>query len=250
VSRPRRSSSAGPGQPATPDDERQTVIPRQGAPGYGGGDEPSAEAGPQGASSAASFDRGLTAGALGFVGPAWPAVLLAALGLLAVGVILLAWPRATLTVVAILLGVALVIGGIFRLVEGFTTRHASGASRAGDVIIGIVAIVAGLFCLRHHDETIFLLAFLLGAFWIVHGVADLAVAATAGPLPGRGFRAIAGLFSIAAGAVVLFWPGISLILLLTVLAAWFLFYGLVLLILAFQLFRVGRGARAAATSPA
>jgi uncharacterized membrane protein HdeD (DUF308 family) len=247
VSRPRRSSPAGSGQPAAPGDERPTVIPRQGAPGYDSGDEPPAGAGRPGAPA---FDRRLTAGALGFVGQAWPAVLLAALGLLAVGVILLVWPRATLTVVAILLGVALVIGGIFRLVEGFTTHGASGASRAGDVLIGIVAIVAGLFCLRHHDETIFLLAFLLGAFWIVHGVADLAVAATAGPMPGRGFRAVAGLFSIAAGTVVLFWPGISLVLLLTVLAAWFLFYGLVLLILAFQLFRVGRGARAAAASPA
>ncbi len=116
------------------------------------------------------------------------------------------------------------------------------------MLIGIVAIVAGLFCLRNHDETIFLLAFLLGAFWIVHGIADLAVAATAGPVPGRGFRVVAGLFSIAAGTVVLFWPGISLVLLLTVLAAWFLFYGVVLLILASQLFRLGRRGPAAASS--
>ncbi len=56
-------------------------------------------------------------------------VLLAALGMLAIGVILLVWPRATLTVVAILLGAALVIGGIFRLVEGFTARQASGAGQ-------------------------------------------------------------------------------------------------------------------------
>jgi uncharacterized membrane protein HdeD (DUF308 family) len=192
----------------------------------------------------------MAAGVLGLAGHAWPAVLAVALGMLAVGVMLLVWPGATLTVVAILLGAALVIGGIFRLAEGFTARHSSGAARAGDVLIGIVAIVAGLFCLRHHDETIFLLAFLLGAFWIVHGVADLAVAATAGPIPGRGFRAVAGLFSIAAGAVVLFWPAISLVLLLTILAAWFLFYGVVLAALAFQLFRLGRRSRSMAAAAA
>lgn len=244
---PRRSSSAVPGQPETPAGERQNAIPRQEAPGYGRGDQPEAGLPPRGTSITSAADQ-RPGGVLGLVGQAWPVVLLAALGMLAIGVILLVWPRATLTVVAILLGAALVIGGIFRLVEGFTARQASGAGRAGDVLIGIVAIVAGLFCLRNHDETIFLLAFLLGAFWIVHGIADLAVAATAGPVPGRGFRVVAGLFSIAAGTVVLFWPGISLVLLLTVLAAWFLFYGVVLLILASQLFRLGRRGPAAASS--
>jgi uncharacterized membrane protein HdeD (DUF308 family) len=36
---------------------------------------------------------------------------------------------------------------------------------------------------------------------------------------------------------VLFWPGISLILLVTVLGAWLLFYGVVLVSLAFRLRR-------------
>ena len=242
-----RRSSARPGQRSGPAGEPDTVIPRQERPGYGG--EPAAGASQQ-YEAASPADRRLATGILGFAGQAWPVVLLVALGMLAVGVILLVWPRATLTVVAILLGAALVIGGIFRLVEGFAARDASGATRAGDIIIGIVAIVAGLFCLRNHDETIFLLAFLLGAFWIVHGVADLAVAATAGPVPGRGFRVVAGLFSIAAGAVVLFWPGISLVLLLTVVAAWLLFYGVVLTFVAFQLMRLRRHSRTMAAATA
>jgi uncharacterized membrane protein HdeD (DUF308 family) len=57
-------------------------------------------------------------------------------------------------------------------------------------------------------------------------------------MPGRAFMIIAGVFSIAAGAVVLFWPGISLVLLLTILGAWLLFYGLLLAVLAFQLRRL------------
>jgi uncharacterized membrane protein HdeD (DUF308 family) len=61
------------------------------------------------------------------------------------------------------------------------------------------------------------------------------VAATSGPQPGRWLRAVAGLFAIAAGAVMLFWPGISLVVLLTVLGAWLLLYGLLLAVLAFQL---------------
>jgi uncharacterized membrane protein HdeD (DUF308 family) len=165
----------------------------------------------------------------------WLVVLTAALGCVAVGILLLVWPSATLTVVAILLGVSLLVSGLLRLFDGFTAREQSGGMRAAYIVIGMLAILVGLYCLRNRDVTIFLLALLVGAYWIVHGVADLAVAATAGPMPGRGLRVVAGLFSLAAGIVVLFWPGISLVLLVTILGAWLLFYGVVLAILAFRL---------------
>ena len=170
----------------------------------------------------------------------WPAVLAAAVGVAAVGVLLLVWPKETLTVVAILLGAALLVAGLFRLFEGFTAKDASGATRAAYIVVGLVAAVVGLLCLRHHDLSLFLVAFIVGAFWIIHGVADLAVAATSGPAPGRGLKAVAGVLSLAVGCVVLFWPGISLTLLFTILGAWLIIYGVVLAILAFQLHRFGR----------
>lgn len=166
---------------------------------------------------------------------AWLVVLTTALGCVAVGILLLVWPSATLTVVAILLGVSLLVSGLLRLFDGFTAREQSGGMRAAYIVIGMLAILVGLYCLRNRDVTIFLLALLVGAYWIVHGVADLAVAATAGPMPGRGLRVVAGLFSLAAGILVLFWPSISLVLLITILGAWLLFYGVVLAILAFRL---------------
>ena len=90
-------------------------------------------------------------GALGPLGSqAWLAVLTVAVLTLAVGVLLLAWPKATLAVVAILLGAGLVISGLFRLVEGFTASDASGGTRAAYVLIGLVAVLVGLYCLRHH----------------------------------------------------------------------------------------------------
>jgi uncharacterized membrane protein HdeD (DUF308 family) len=168
---------------------------------------------------------------------AWLVALGAAVGCVAVGIMLLAWPSATLTIVAILLGVSLLVSGLLRLFDGFTASEESGGMRAAYIVIGLLAILVGLYCLRHRDVTVFLLALLVGAYWIMHGVADLAVAATSGPLPGRGLRAAGGLFSIAAGIVVLFWPGISLVLLLTILGAWLLFYGVVLAALAFRLRR-------------
>jgi uncharacterized membrane protein HdeD (DUF308 family) len=214
---------------------------RAGVPGQRQPGAPEQPGGPEAAGGTA--DERFMTGALGPLGSqTWLAVLTAAVLTLAVGVLLLAWPKATLAVVAILLGAGLVISGLFRLIEGFTASDASGGTRAAYVLIGLVAILVGLYCLRHHDVTIFLLALLVGAFWIVHGVADLASALTSGPMPGRGFRLAAGLFSIAAGAVVLFWPGISLVLMLTVFGAWLIFYAVILGALAFRLRRHSKSA--------
>jgi len=43
----------------------------------------------------------------------------------------------------------------------------------------------------------------------------------------RGLRAILGVFAIAAGILMVAWPGITLVLLFTLVAAWLLFYGVV-----------------------
>jgi uncharacterized membrane protein HdeD (DUF308 family) len=234
---PRNASSASSA-------DQRAGIPGQRQPG-----DPGQPGGPE--ATGGTVEERFVAGALGLGRQAWLAVLTVAVLTLAVGVLLLAWPKATLTVVAILLGAGLVISGLFRLVEGFAAKDIGGGTRAAYVLIGLVAILVGLYCLRHHDVTIFLLALLVGAFWIVHGVADLGVALTSGPMPGRGLRVIAGLVSIAAGAVVLFWPGISLVLLLTILGAWLIFYGVVLGLLAFRLRRQNRASRrAAAPAPA
>jgi uncharacterized membrane protein HdeD (DUF308 family) len=243
------SGSSRPG--ATPASEPQAPIPRQQGPGPADREATGKPGQPDGTAStgrtgstgshAGVADRTMEERVARTFEPlgsrAWQAVLTAALATLAVGVILLVWPKATLAIVAILLGAGLVISGLYRLVEGFTARDTSGGMRAAYVVIGLLAILVGLYCLRHRDVTVFLLALLVGAFWIVHGVADIAVAATSGPMPGRAFRLVAGLFSIAVGCIVLFWPAISLIVLLTVLGIWLIFYGLVLGGLAFGLKR-------------
>jgi uncharacterized membrane protein HdeD (DUF308 family) len=195
------------------------------------------------------YEYGSAAGMSGVTaaisGLAWGAVLAAALGVIAVGIMLLVWPHATLIVVAILIGAALLVAGVVRLVDGLGARRESGGMRAVDIIIGLLAILAGLICLKHHALTIVAVALVVGAYWIIHGVGDLVVAASARDVPGRGLKAVAGLFSIAAGTVVLFWPGISLILLLTILGAWLLFYGVVLVGLALAMRRDSRRAKGA-----
>jgi len=172
-------------------------------------------------------------------GRAWPAVALGGLGLLAVGIMLLVWPRESLTLVAILIGAALVVSGVVRLVEGFSAHRESGGMRAGYIVIGLLAILAGIYLLRHHALSLFLVSFVAGVYFIAHGISDLGVAFS-GQAPARGLRAVLGIVSIAAGILMVVWPGITLVLLLTLVAAWLMFYGLVLCAIAFGLIRASR----------
>lgn len=172
-----------------------------------------------------------------FATSAWPAFMAAGIGAVVVGILLLAWPKATLTVVAILVGAALVLAGLLRLIDGFTAHDASGGRRVAHVLIGLLAIVVGLYCIRHYHVTIAALAIIVGLFWIVHGIADIALGLFAGPFPGRGLTVVAGILSLFAGLIVLFWPTISLTVLVAVIGIWLLVYGLLMAITAFSLRR-------------
>jgi uncharacterized membrane protein HdeD (DUF308 family) len=171
----------------------------------------------------------------------WPVVAVGALGSIALGVILLVWPHASLTVVAILIGVAILVSGLARLWEGLTATNRSGGMRAAYVVIGLLAVLAGLYCLRHHALSLFIVTFLISVYFIAHGIADIGVALST-RVPGRGVRAVLGVCSLAAGIIILIWPAITLVLLLTIVAAWLIFYGLILGVLAGSLWRAGRAA--------
>lgn len=203
---------------------------RQGLPGSAGAETSYQSMGAGSALIAASAGR------------AWGAVLAGGLGLIAVAIMLLVWPTISLTIVAVLIGVALVVSGLVRLFEGFTARSESGGTRTAYIVIGLLAVIAGIYCIRDHALSLFLVAFVAGVYFILHGISDLGVAASASGMPGRGVRAVLGVVSLAAGIIMIVWPSITLVLLYTIVAAWLLFYGLMLGVLAFTLRRAGQRA--------
>jgi|HubBroStandDraft_1064217.scaffolds.fasta_scaffold12263_4 uncharacterized membrane protein HdeD (DUF308 family) len=172
---------------------------------------------------------------------AWPAFLAAGIGAIVLGALLLAWPRETLAIVAVLIGVALIVTGILRLMDGFTSHEATGGKRVASVVVGLIAIVLGLYCIRHFHFTITALAIIVGLFWVIHGVSDIAVGLFAGRFPGRGLTVLGGLLSLAAGLILLFWPAISLTVLVAVIGIWLIVYGVLAAVLGFMLRRSGSG---------
>jgi len=181
-----------------------------------------------------------------FARSTWPAFLAAGIGAIVVGIVLLIWPKATLTIVAVLIGISLIIAGLLRLIDGFTAHDASGGRRVAHVLIGLLAIVVGLYCIRHYNVTIAALAIIVGLFWVLHGIADITVGLMAGPYPGRGMTVAAGVLSLAAGLIVLFWPTISVTVLVAVIGIWLIVYGFVMATTAYGLRRAGNAGRQAA----
>jgi len=172
-----------------------------------------------------------------FARATWPAFMAAGLGAVIVGIVLLVWPKATLTIVAVLIGIGLIVAGLLRLIDGFTAHDASGGKRVAYVLIGLLAVVVGLYCIRHYNLVIGVLAILVGLFWVIHGIADIGIGLFAGPFPGRGLTVLTGVLSLAAGLIVLFWPSITVIVLVRVLGIWLIVYGLLTAITAFSLRR-------------
>jgi uncharacterized membrane protein HdeD (DUF308 family) len=101
--------------------------------------------------------------------------------------------------------------------------------------VGVLSIIVGLYAVRHLMVTIVALAVVLGIFWIVNGTMELFTAVSADGIPGRGWTIASGILSVAAGIVVLVYPGITLLTLTVVLGIWLVVLGAINVVAAFRL---------------
>lgn len=159
---------------------------------------------------------------------------------LLLGVLVLAWPDRTIEVIAVLLGIQLLVAGVFQFVSAIAAEGEGGGTRVLLALLGVLSFIVGLYALRHLMVTIVALAVILGIFWIVNGAIEIFTALTDDLMHGRGWTVLMGLLSIAAGIVVLVWPGISLLTLAVVLGVWLLVLGIMEIVFAFQIRSMGR----------
>lgn len=133
----------------------------------------------------------------------WSVAVFVGVATIALGVIVMVWPSQTLTVLAILLGLQLLLFGLYRLIHSFSSDVRSPGLLA---FAGVLGMVAGVIVLRHPFETVVVLATLLGVVWVVGGGIELMAAIVDGSQDHRWLMVFTGLLSIAAGVVVIAWP--------------------------------------------
>jgi len=122
-------------------------------------------------------------------------------------------------------------------VHGFTAHDASGGRRTASVVVGLLAMIAGLYLIKHYHVTVGLMALLVGVFWVINGVAEMSAGLFGQLESGRGLAILSGLLSLAAGLIVLIWPTISLTILVVVMGIWLIIYSVFLIVTALRLRR-------------
>ena len=153
----------------------------------------------------------------------WQAtVVLGALTLI-LGIIVSFHPSGSLNVLAVLLGILMILSGIFHLVRIFGPGE---EHRVWLGIAGLLFIVIGVVLIRHLHLTLALVGLFVGLTWVVQGVTALIGGIADGAREGRAWWITFGAVSLIAGIVVTATPVSSLTFLAVLLGIWFIIMGI------------------------
>lgn len=130
----------------------------------------------------------------------WWILLLVAVCTLAVGVLLLVAPHRTLSTLAVILGIYLLVVGALWICVGMAVKEVRGAG----LWRGVIALIAGAIVIRHPSDSITVLALAFGIFLMVAGVFELVAAVE--DRERRGWRILEGLVDLAVGILIVSWP--------------------------------------------
>jgi uncharacterized membrane protein HdeD (DUF308 family) len=154
----------------------------------------------------------------------WRAAFLVGLATAILGIIVAAVPETSLAVIAVLLGVLVIISGIYNVVEAFRGEEHGRVWRG---IAGVVFIVAGLVLIRHLHLSLALIGLVIGLTWVVQGLAALIAGISGAPTRmGTGWAIFFGVISLIAGIVVISAPIASITTLAVLMGIWFIVMGL------------------------
>jgi uncharacterized membrane protein HdeD (DUF308 family) len=165
----------------------------------------------------------------------WQATVIVGTVTLFLGIIVSFHPAGSLNVVAILLGLLMIVSGIFDLVRLFGPGE---VHRVWLGITGLLFIVIGVVLLRHLNLTLALIGLYVGITWIVQGVTALIEGIGGypdGAGEGRGWWIAFGVLSLIAGIVVTATPTTSITVLALLIGIWFIVIGIFEIIGGFML---------------
>ena len=167
----------------------------------------------------------------------WLATLVLGVLTLILGIIVSFHPSGSLNVVAVLLGILMILSGIFHLIRIFDRdeRHRIWAG-----IAGLLFIVIGVVLIRHLHLTVALIGLVIGITWVVQGLTALIGGLSGGVQEGKAWWIAFGVISVIAGIVVVSAPVTSVNALAVLLGIWFIIMGIFEIVAGFLLRRAIR----------
>jgi len=146
-----------------------------------------------------------------------------------VGVILLFNPYAAAHTLALLIGLALVIGGALEIAVGWEADR-----RMLAILPGLVLVAGGIVAVFWPQATLWVLALVIGLSLLLHGLGRIAIAFLArDEITGWGWLVLAGAVNVVIGIMALAWPQATVVVLSVILGAQIILFGLCLVVVAF-----------------
>lgn len=161
--------------------------------------------------------------ALGAIG-SWQTTVIVGVATVILGLIVSFHPSAALNVIAVLLGLLMIISGLFHLIRMFSSAE---SHRVWLGISGLLLIVLGVVLIRHLHLTVAIIGLIVGISWIVQGLSALAGGMGAGSGVGRGWWILFGIVSLIGGIVITAVPVASVTALAVLVGIWFIVEGLI-----------------------
>jgi uncharacterized membrane protein HdeD (DUF308 family) len=155
---------------------------------------------------------------------------------IAAGVIALANPGLSLLAIALLFGCALIVIAFFDLLSGLQAETGDTFRRVAAVLLGVLALIAGIICLRRPGASLIPLVLVVGTYLIVAGALQFASApgdADAAP------HVVLGGFDVVLGILILAVPGLSLVLFAVLFGIGLVVRGAMAIVVGLRLRRVG-----------
>jgi len=173
-----------------------------------------------------------------YLGPACPRIIqpTQVLGVLSIilGLLAIAYPGRTVVIVAIFFAAWLFVTGIYEVIVSFT-RDGDTAMRVFHAIIGVLAVIVGFALLRTPFQSVEVLIFVLGVFWLVQGIMTFVAAFSV--KQGRNWGIFIGILGVLAGIVILAYPIDSALTLAFIGGIWLVILGIMQIVAGFQLRR-------------
>ncbi len=158
----------------------------------------------------------------GALAGSWQTALVLGALTLILGFVVTLNPSGSVNVVAVLLGILMILSGIFHLIRVFDLAE---PHRVWLGITGLLFVVIGVVLIRHLHLTRSVIGLIIGITWIVQGLAALIGGISGGVREGRAWWIFFGAASLIAGIAVAAAPASSLDVLALLLGIWFMVMG-------------------------
>jgi uncharacterized membrane protein HdeD (DUF308 family) len=168
----------------------------------------------------------------------WWAVALRGAAALIFGFLTALWPDISLTALVLLFGSFAIVYGVFNIITAVRRRR--GERRWWALLLeGLVSVAVGAVTLIMPELTTLALAYVIAAWGILTGIFEIAAAIMLRrQIRGEWWLALAGVLSVAFGAVLAIWPGVGALALVLWIGAYAIVLGILLIALGFKLRRL------------